>query len=177
MERLKKDFFDNPAPEVAKNLIGKILCSKHDGVVKKSMIVETEAYLGEDDSASHARFGPNKNGKVMWDEAGTIGIYLCYGLHYMFNITTGKKGDPQAVLVRGVKDAVGPGKLTKFFGIDLRQNGQNVASSDEVWLEEGPPQPCTKEKRVGIDFAKEKDKNRKLRFLIKSKNNLMSFKN
>lgn len=167
MEKLDKDFFKNSAIFVAKNLIGKVFCAQTSQGVIKSVITETEAYLGEEDSASHARFGKDKNGKMMWEEGGTIGIYLCYGLHYMLNITCGEKGDPQAVLIRGTALAVGPGRVTKTFEVNMQDNGHSVCDDYRIWIEDGATLPSEATARIGIDFANKKDRERKLRFVAK----------
>lgn len=84
-------FFDCPPAALAEKLIGKYLCRDTGSEIIKDEIMETEAYFGVDDSASHARFGKTERNKLMWEEGGTIYVYLCYGIHEMFNIISGKK--------------------------------------------------------------------------------------
>lgn len=167
MQRLGKEFFMQEAKVVAKKLIGKVLCCDLSGELIKAKIVETEAYLGEEDSASHARFGPKSHASAMWAEGGKIYVYLCYGLHYLFNITTGKEGRPQAVLIRGVEGAVGPGRLTKKFGITTSLSWEDITSCPNIWVEDGESLDTEATPRIGIGFAKPKDIERKLRFVLK----------
>ena len=134
MKRLKKEFFKNSAEIVAQNLIGKTLCANCEGKIVKSMITEVEVYLGENDTASHARFGQNSKASSMWDEGGTIWVYLCYGMHNMLNITTGEKGDPQAVLIRGTENANGPGKVTKMFEVTKEDCLSKIYSGGRLWI-------------------------------------------
>ena len=134
----------------------------------KYRITETEAYRGEDDTACHASKGKTPRTSVMWDKGGTVYVYLCYGMHNMLNIVTGTKGNPQAVLIRGIEDANGPGKLTKKLSVERRHNGADVVFSDELWLEDDgfTPESINTSPRIGIDYADEKDRIRPWRFNI-----------
>ena len=98
MNRLEQTWFARPAAEVAKDLIGTALVHGE----RAGIIVETEAYIGPHDKACHARFGPTARTAVMFGPAGRSYVYLCYGIHEMFNIVTGADGDGQAVLIRAV---------------------------------------------------------------------------
>ncbi len=100
---LRQDFFDRPATRVARDLLGKYLVRKIGTKDVALMITETEAYLGPNDKASHARFGEKGRSAPMWQGPGTIYVYFCYGVHWMLNIVVGKKGEPGAVLIRGVE--------------------------------------------------------------------------
>ena len=155
------------------------------------MIVETEAYSGAVDKASHAyKNKMTKRTRVMFKEGGIAYVYLCYGIHHLFNVVTNLEGHPDAVLIRAIqpldwilnpgtilrkRSAVsvtlsnGPGKLTKAMKIDLRHNGLDL-TGDEIWIENGES-PLTKEsivssKRIGVDYAGE-DANLDWRFYIK----------
>ena len=111
--RLNSDFFHRPCLEVAEALVGKVLVCGD----KKLRISETEAYCGESDTACHAHKGRTKRTEVLYAEAGTIYVYLCYGIHWLLNIVTGEENEPEAVLIRACCEAAGPGKLTKALGI------------------------------------------------------------
>ena len=90
------------ATELAPWLIGKILCREIDGAVVRVRITETECYFGENDTACHAHKGRTERTDIMYREGGRAYVYLCYGIHSLLNITTGKEGHPEAVLIRGV---------------------------------------------------------------------------
>ena len=114
---------DMPAPEAARALVGKILVRRlPDGRVIRARITETEAYFGESDTACHACHGRTQRTQVLYRPAGTIYVYLCYGIHWMLNLVTGPEDDPQAVLIRGVEGASGPGRVTKYLSIDKSLN-------------------------------------------------------
>ena len=168
--RLPAAWFQRDVVVVAKDLIGCALVHKQ----RAGMIVETEAYLGPDDAASHARFGPTARTSVMFGPGGVSYVYLCYGIHQMFNIVTGDEGEGQAVLIRAIAPLVGlgddpsigrgPGKVTKALGIDrsldrkpLTTGSLYVAKlSGNAVIESGP--------RVGVDYAGDDWAKRPLRF-------------
>ena len=165
-----RGFYLKPAYEAAKTICGKILCVRQkDGLVIRRRIIETECYFGEEDSACHAHRGRTKRTEVMYHEGGVAYVYLCYGIHNMLNIVTGPEGHPQAVLIRAVEGATGPGKLTNLLGIDLSFNGISFLDSDLIWLEDDSSQPSlSSSPRVGISYATEEDRNRLWRFVVKS---------
>ena len=168
-KRLGRDFYTADVLDVAPALLGKLLCRKSEGgEVQKFRITETEAYRGEDDTACHASKGKTSRTSVMWDKGGTVYVYLCYGMHHMLNIVTGAKGEPQAVLIRGIESADGPGKLTKKLAVERRHNGADVIFSDELWIEDDGfvPEQINTSPRIGIDYADEKDRLRPWRFYI-----------
>jgi len=168
---LKKEFFTRPATEVAPDLVGKILCRRIDGKILRARITETECYYGFDDSASHAHKGMTERNSIMFEEGGRLYIYLCYGIHNLLNITTGESGHPEAVLIRGIEKAQGPGKLTKALSIDRSLNRSSVIDNNgAVWLEDDGYIPkITKSKRVGIDYALPKDREILWRFIDSEK--------
>ena len=126
-----------------------------------------QSYCGEDDTACHAHKGRTKRTEVMYMEAGTIYIYLCYGVHWLLNIVTGDVEDPQAVLIRACVGAAGPGKLTKALQITGDLNRGSVLG-DEVWVEDDGFDCCvTTGKRVGISYAAKEDQDKLWRFKIK----------
>ena len=168
MKRLTFDFFHRPCLEVARDLVGKVLV--HEG--KRLRISETEAYCGESDTACHASKGRTKRTEVMYMDAGTVYIYLCYGMHWMLNIVTGEEGQPEAVLIRACLEAPGPGKLTKALAITGDLNRGSVVDSDVLWVEDdGFRCEITADKRVGIGYASREDQDRLWRFkMVKAHN-------
>lgn len=162
-----KEFFNQRAELLAPQLLGKFLCRSIDNKIFKARIVEVEAYTGPEDTASHSSKGQTPRTKVMWEEGGSAYIYLCYGLHYLFNIVCGGKNNPEGVLIRGVDGAIGPGRLTKFLHIDKSLNGENLIESTRVWLEDGEPVTGYKRSpRIGIPYATLKDQKALLRYFI-----------
>lgn len=168
-ERLGYDFFCRDVLEVAPGLIGQILvCRSPDGITEKHIITETEAYKGEEDLACHASKGKTERNKVMYEKGGLIYVYLVYGMYWMLNFVTGKKNNPQAVLIRGIEGYDGPGKLTKFIEIDKSFYGEDLILSKRIWIE-----PSLKKNkfettpRIGIDYAGEYWKNVPWRFVLK----------
>ena len=154
------DFFNTDTVSLAKKLIGKWIETNINGVVKKAQISETEAYLGINDSACHTYKGKRTNRtEPMWNKAGTIYIYLCYGLHYLFNIVSGTINQPEAVLIRATIDANGPAKTTKYLNIDYSLNNQSILNNSKIGLyDDGKTYEYETATRVGIDYAKENDK-------------------
>jgi DNA-3-methyladenine glycosylase len=162
----------------ARNLIGKYLIRRVNGKTKAYKIVETEAYVGPHDKASHAHRGRTARNEPMWGPPGHWYIYLTYGMHYMLNLVTGKDGYPAAVLIRGIEEVSsrtkkgtgvrylvshkrldGPGKLTKALKIDKRLNAKKAARANGLWIEDrGEKVPRGKIKRtprIGIAYAEE----------------------
>ena len=167
-KKLEYEFYHRPCLEVAKDLIGKNLVHRMpDGTILQLRISETEAYCGESDTACHAHKGRTKRTEVMYMDAGTIYIYLCYGMHWLLNIVTGDAEDPQAVLIRACVDASGPAKLTKTLGITGELNRGSVLE-EELWIEDdGFTCDVRTDKRVGIGYASQEDQNRLWRFIMK----------
>lgn len=155
---LGKSFFNRPTLDVAKDLIGKTLCRRQKkGEILRAVICETEAYDGFDDRASHAHRGVTPRNGVMFGPPGHAYIYLCYGIHWLFNISTREKGYPAAVLIRGVENVSGPGRLTRHFRIDRAFNGKSLTRYSGLWVEDNglvvPPQQIVATPRIGIDYA------------------------
>ena len=164
-----KAFFQTNTIDLAKNLIGKWIKTYINGEEKIAQILETEAYLGECDSACHS-FNGRRTARTepMFREGGTIYIYLCYGIHYLLNIVSLKENQPEAVLIRAVSGANGPAKTTKFLNIDKSLNFKHICFNDNICiLDDGKTYSFKKEKRVGIPYANPKDKNAFLRFILK----------
>lgn len=164
MKRLTRQFFGRDTREVAKDLLGCFLVRKIGNKIIHARIVETEAYIGEDDLACHASKGRTKRTEVMYGEAGRAYVYLVYGMYDMLNIVTEAKDFPAAVLIRAVEiegipktKTNGPGKLTRALGIDRSFNAWDLALGEKLWLESGQPfnnEAIKVMKRVGIDYAK-----------------------
>jgi DNA-3-methyladenine glycosylase len=163
---------------VAKSLLGSILLSKIDGLITAGKIVETEAYAGVTDRASHAFGGRRtKRTDIMYRAGGAAYVYLCYGIYHLFNVVTGLPEIPHAVLIRAieplegvetmfgrrknVKSAIrlgnGPGIFTQSMGITVQHTG-HLLDREPIWLEFGEPVPETDihtASRIGVDYAGE----------------------
>ena len=159
---------DKPAPEAAEALVGRLLVRRFsDGRQLRARITETEAYFRGTDTACHARFGRTKRSEVLYHPAGTIYVYLCYGIHWMLNLVTGPEDDPQAVLIRGVEGASGPGRVTKYLGIDGSLNDTRLG--DALALEDDGFRPALERApRVGIGYASAEDQARLWRFCLRT---------
>jgi DNA-3-methyladenine glycosylase len=143
-----------------------------DGVVRRARVVETEAYLGPADLASHSSKGRTKRTEVMFGPAGRAYVYFIYGMHQMFNIVAGDEGAAHAVLLRAAEpldgwdaDLTGPGRLARAFAITAADNGADLTGDDIHFLSDPGYEPRTvRRKRVGIDYAG-RWRNRLLRFI------------
>ncbi|MDR1847556.1 MAG: DNA-3-methyladenine glycosylase [Bacteroidales bacterium] len=167
MIRLNAEIYSRNAIQLAPFLIGKVLCRNTCEGVKRLTITETEAYYGYDDTASHAHKGITPRNAPMFQKGGITYVYLCYGMHNMLNIVSGEANHPEAVLIRGVEGYEGPGKLTKYLNITRQQNALSLIDSNELWIEDTGTKPqFTTLKRIGIDYAEEKDRERLWRFHI-----------
>lgn len=175
---------------IAKDLIGTRLCTQIDGILTSGLISETEAYAGVNDKASHAYENRlTERTKTMYAQGGIAYVYLCYGIHYLFNVVTNFEAVPHAVLVRAIIPekgidvmlerrkfktqkglADGPGKMSKALGISTKHNGLSLLEN-EIWIEEKeleiPDSQIQVGPRIGIDYAEE-DKDLPFRFLWKN---------
>lgn len=133
---LAQKFFERPALMVARDLLGKYIVRKMNGREVALQINETEAYFGFEDKGSHAHRGQTPRNTPMFGEAGHIYVYFTYGMHFMLNITTSKKGFPAAVLIRGAGEVVGPGRLTKFLKIEKTLNTRKLGKESGLWIED-----------------------------------------
>lgn len=178
--KLKQEYYLNEdVVSLAKDLLGKILYTKIDNEITAGIIVETEAYFGIKDKASHAYGGRRTNRtETMYSNGGIAYVYLCYGMHNLFNIVSSKENDPHAVLIRGIEPLVGidiieqrrnmphtkgaisagPGSAAKALGIDKTFNAKNLMG-DEIWIEDHAirylDEDIAATPRVGIAYAKE----------------------
>lgn len=168
-QRLKRDYFkSNNALTIAEDLLGKFLVRDFgDGEILRLKIVETEAYFGPDDLASHASKGRTKRTEIMFAEGGVIYAYLIYGMHWLLNIVTGPEDHPEAVLIRGVENYIGPGRVGKLIGLDRTFYGENLELSERIWIENGDSEgKIETSPRVGIDYAGDLWKNMPWRFQL-----------
>lgn len=164
--RLGREFFLRDALEVAPELVGKTLVSSLPGAQERRLVItETEVYRGVEDSACHAHRGRTKRTEMLYRPGGAVYVYLCYGIHWLLNVITGPEDFPQGVLIRACEGFEGPGKLTKYLGITGAQNGIDICSSPLIRIEdEGRKVNITTDKRVGIAYAEEADRERLWRF-------------
>ncbi len=175
---LNKNFYNQKTLKVARELLGCFLCRRAGGKIIRGMIIETEAYCGQQDKASHASHGKTSRTRVMFGPAGISYVYLIYGMHYCLNIVTEKEDYPAAVLIRGVRlengEVIsGPGRVCRRFKIDKGLNGYDLSLGKKLWLETS--QNFKKENykivrtpRIGVDYAKEY-KDKKWRFILDKK--------
>jgi DNA-3-methyladenine glycosylase len=164
---------------ITRNLLGKYLFTCIDGIVTGGYIVEAEAYNGIVDKASHA-YGDRQTNrtKTMYMQGGIAYVYLCYGIHEMFNVVTSVEGQPHAVLIRGIvpTDGIdvmmarrnlsvfkpvitnGPGSVAKALGISRQINANNL-TGDVIWIEDRglsfKDDEIVAAPRIGVDYAKE----------------------
>ena len=120
-------------------------------------ITEVEAYVGFSDRASHASRGMTPRNRVMFGPPGVWYVYFTYGMHWMANIVTGRKGYPAAILIRGVKGISGPARVTKHFGIDKRFNNKRAMPANGLWIEDRgvriPSRQVKRSPRIGVNYA------------------------
>ena len=170
--RLKRSFFTRDSLMVARDLLGCFLVRDFGNKkVERKKITEVEAYGGEEDKASHARFGRTKRNQVMWETPGLVYVYFVYGMYWMFNIVTAKKGKAQAVLIRSLEGIKGPGRVGRWLLVDKSFYGEDLISSKRIWVEKGSiPKGAkiTRTPRIGVSYAKEWAK-KKWRFILEQK--------
>lgn len=167
--RLTSSFFERDARVVAPELLGKILvCRLDDGAELRGVIVETEAYFGEEDKACHASKGRTSRTEVMYAAGGKVYVYFIYGMYWLLNVVTGVEGHPQAVLIRGVDKALGPGRVGKWLHLDRSFYGEDVTCSQRIWIEDSDLSPDYKATpRIGVEYAGEEWSLKPWRFIAK----------
>ncbi|MCH5194562.1 MAG: DNA-3-methyladenine glycosylase [Oscillospiraceae bacterium] len=170
---LDENFFHRDVLEVAPDLVGKLIVrTLDDGTEISLRITETEAYRGEEDTACHASKGRTERTEVLYMKAGTIYVYLCYGVHWLMNVVTGDEGQPQAVLFRACQVYDGPGKLTKKLGIDKSFNRESFCKNPRIRIEDDGYRPEIETlPRVGIDYAAPEHRDALWRFADKDRKN------
>ena len=190
--RFGRAFFNRPTLVVARELLGKTLVRVEADGLTGGTIVETEAYIGEEDAACHARAGRTPRTEVMYGPAGVAYVYLNYGLHWLFNIVTEEAEAPAAVLIRAIVPGLGieriaarrsrrpeslwtngPGKLTLALGITGADNGTDLCAPDAgIYVLDAsavPDASVTRTPRVGLNNVSEPWKSIEWRFLLKEK--------
>lgn len=167
-KKLTYKFYSNDAFKIAPKLLGKVLVRKlSNGELLRYRIIELEIYYGEEDSACHARYGKTERTSILYEKGGFSYVYLCYGIHYLLNIVTGKKGHPEAILIRGIEGYDGPGKLTKAMNITKDLNKIDLSISEELWIEDdGFRARFHTTPRIGIDYASEPYRSIKWRYVM-----------
>ena len=164
--RLKREFFARTTLAVSKDLLGKYLVRKVGNKLVAGKIVETEAYIGPKDKASHAFGGKlTKRNVAEYMVGGHVYIYLVYGMYWQLNISTSRAGKPECVLIRAlelekegdVKLANGPGKLCRWMKLNKSFYGEDVTKSKRLWVEDRGVKVRRSEigifPRIGIDYA------------------------
>ena len=192
MPKLRKEFYlQEDVVKLAICLLGKKLCTHIDGVYTSGVITETEAYAGIGDKASHAYNNKRtKRNEFMYHAGGVAYVYLCYGIHHLFNVVTNVADIPHAILIRGIKPmegvehilarrkqqviakntASGPGTVSQALGITTAFNGTDL-TKNSIWIEDINVS-FTKEQihitpRIGVDYAG-LDAKLPYRFLVKN---------
>lgn len=187
---LPRDFYLRDTVTVARELLGKRLVNMINGVRVSGVITETEAYLGEADTACHASKGRTPRTEVMYGLGGHAYVYLCYGMYHMLNVVAGPKGQAEAVLIRAARPmenldimrvfrksggndkhlADGPGKLCQAFNISKNtHNALDLTLGQTMWLEPCAfftPEQVSAGPRIGINYAAPKDVAAPLRFVL-----------
>ena len=166
---LEQSYYKAPATVLAIDLLGKVICRRMGDTVMRARITETECYFGEEDTACHAHKGRTPRTDTLYLAGGVSYVYLCYGIHSLLNIVTGVCGHPEAVLIRSVDGAQGPGRVTKLLGITTKDNRLLLTPESGIWLEDdGTPLPAYEAlPRVGIDYAAPADRERPWRYRVK----------
>jgi DNA-3-methyladenine glycosylase len=162
-------FFDRPADQVARGLLGKALIRRICGRDHTLIVTETEAYLGPHDLACHSARGCTARTETMFGPPGMLYIYLVYGLHWMLNVVTGPEGYAAAVLVRGAGWLTGPGRLARALAISGELNGGMARPQTGLWFEDRPS-PVGRiitTARVGVAYAGPVWSRRKLRYVLR----------
>ncbi len=192
MKLTREYYLQEDVVSLAKDLLGKVIYTNIEGSICAGIITETEAYAGVNDRASHAYNNRlTERTKIMYMIGGTAYVYLCYGIHYLFNIVTNRINIPHAVLIRSIlpyegidlmlkrrnlkkfdlKKFSGPGNVTRSLGIDISQNGIDLCDSDEIWIEDHQirvhDDNILVTPRIGVDYAGE-DAKLPYRFVVKN---------
>ena len=180
MNKLSLDFYLNPdVIQIAKNLLGKVIFTNIDSCITGGIIIETEAYAGISDKASHAFGGRyTERTKTMYNSGGCSYVYLCYGIHHLFNVVTNIEGIPHAVLLRGIKPicgfdkmmerrkknniskafSSGPGSAAEALGIKTIHNNLKL-TENTIWIEDHGiclnDTDIMRAPRVGVSYAQE----------------------
>lgn len=167
---LKPSFFRRDALTVARALLGKTLVRRVGGKETAVVITDVEAYLGEQDRASHASRGKTARNAPMFEAGGRWYVYFTYGMHWILNAVTGPKGRPSGVMFRAVEGIYGPARLTKALRIGKALNARPIARASGLWIEDRgvriPSGRVRRGPRIGVDYAGEWAK-KPYRFFLK----------
>jgi DNA-3-methyladenine glycosylase len=174
-KKLTRSFYVRPTLTVARELLGKTIVFNHPAGIVAGDIVETEAYIGEDDPACHAAVGRTERNDVMYGRGGHAYIYFIYGMYHCFNIVTEKSDFPAAVLIRAVEPVAGeeimasnspagtkimtngPGKFCRAFGLTREQNCLSLTGPELYLIDRGNHSPEIQvSKRIGIKKGADK---------------------
>lgn len=161
MTKLDRPFFEQDGQRLAEALVGKTLARRLGRRERHARIVETEAYLGPRDLASHSSKGRTRRTEVMFGPAGHAYVYFIYGMHWMLNVVAGRSGEAHAVLIRAAEpldgweaNLSGPARLARALDVTGAQNGLDLTGNALFVLDDGSPPPrVMRDKRVGIDYA------------------------
>ncbi len=173
MRRLPPSFFARPAPEVARDLLGAVLVRVDGGVRRSARLVETEAYHGPGDRASHAARGPTPRAAIMFGPPGVAYVYLIYGRSHCLNVVTGLPGEPSAVLLRAAEplegclhSTRGPGNLCRALAVTrARHDGMDLGGAELYLLAGPPPARVRATPRIHVDAAGPRAARRRWRFV------------
>jgi len=176
IKRLPRSFYTRPTLKVAKELLGKYIVRKIGNKNLEGKIIETEAYIGPQDKASHAYGGKiTSRNRAEYLVGGHVYIYLVYGMYWQLNIVTTKAGKPECVLIRALdldKLANGPGKVCRYLKLNKSFYAEDLTKSKRIWLgdkgEKIKPSRIMATKRIGIDYAGPYWANKKWRFVLKN---------
>lgn len=180
-KKLSLEFYQrDDVVQISKELLGKVLCTHIGGELTSGIITETEAYCGRGDKACHANNGTRtKRTEIMYQPGGSAYVYLCYGIHHLFNVVTNKNGLADAILIRAIepvdgidvmlsrrgfeknepKLTAGPGRLTQALDITTNNHDGTDLRGNDIWIEARnitiPDDQITATKRIGVDYAGE----------------------
>ena len=184
MCRFPREFFARPTLAVARDLLGARLVRQLDGARLSGVVVECEAYIGQDDTACHASRGRTARTEVMYGPPGYAYVYFTYGIHWMLNVVTENEGFPAAILLRAIQPmegiptmralrqaqgnprserelTSGPARLTQALAVDKALNDADLVAGDQLWLESGdavPDDAVERGPRIGINYAAQADR-------------------
>ncbi|MGM0530459.1 MAG: DNA-3-methyladenine glycosylase [Bacteroidota bacterium] len=168
--RLGRNFYTRDVLNIAEEILGKPIVVNQNNEQQRYAITEVEIYRGEEDKGCHVSRGRTKRNEIMFDQGGLLYVYLIYGMHWMLNIVTGNIEEPQALLIRGLENISGPGRLTKALGIDRSFHGEDLATSPRIWIGNIPvnKREIIRKPRIGIDYAGDYWKNMPWRYVLRN---------
>ncbi len=157
-------YYAGGAESLARDMVGKVLCRGSPDGVRRYRITETEAYVGEGDTACHAHRCPTGRARVMYFPGGVAYVHRCH-MYNLLTVVVGPEGSPEGVLIRGVEGFDGPGRVGRELGLELTMGGSPMSPEGHLWLEDDGARPdVTSHERIGIPYASEEDRARLWRF-------------